>query len=107
VEPSDVSRRQSVISRFTENQYVRKETESDAEFQMSGTHARTHTHLRLRMKKGSNGVNLDNTICGCGFRFDEFKPMGIKFGLKMVRNVLICDNAKYFWKKVLREQIGL
>lgn len=44
-------------------------------------------------------------ICDCGFRLDESKLTGIKFGLKIVRNAPVCDNLKYL-VKVLRKEIG-
>jgi hypothetical protein len=49
-------------------------------------------------------VQISNTTCGCGFRFDDSKLTGIKFGLKMARSVLMCDNLKYL-EKVLRVEI--
>jgi hypothetical protein len=58
------------------------------------------------MNKGSNGVQISNAICDCGLKFDESKLTGIKFGLKMVRNVLVCDNLKYL-VKVLRKESGV
>jgi len=54
--------------------------------------------------KKNNGVQISNTTCGCGFRFDYSKLTGIKFGLKMARSVLMCDNLKYV-EKVLRVEI--
>jgi len=75
--------------------------ESVAEFEMSGT----PTWGSERRKK-YNGVQISNTICGCGFRFDESKLTGIKFGLKMVRSVLMRDNLKCL-EKVLRVDTGV
>jgi len=49
-------------------------------------------------------VQIRNTICGCGFRFDESKLTEIKYGLKMVRNVLMRDSLKYL-EKVLRFRV--
>ena len=57
-------------------------------------------------KRKNNGVQISNTICDCGFRFDESKLAGIKFGLKMLQNVLMCDNLKYL-EKVLRVETGV
>jgi hypothetical protein len=52
------------------------------------------------MNQESNEVKISNMICRCRFRFDESVLTGIEFGLKIVRDMLMYDNFKYFGKGV-------
>jgi hypothetical protein len=52
------------------------------------------------MNQGSDEVKTSNKFCRCRFMFVGSMPTGIKFGIQMMRNVLIYDNYKHSGKGV-------
>ena len=59
------------------------------------------------MNQGSSEVKISNKICVCRFWIDYCMLKGIKFGLKMAWDLLMCDNLKYFGKGIGNEDRAL